>query len=445
VIGPDGQPVAGATVLIRPSGETFPIPVARQTTGADGRYILERVPPGRQTIRVSAKEYALTTRDYMLAKAEHVTGVDFQLSSGLSIRGVVRDTNGNPVEKVSVNAFPTSGEIGAMRHATTDESGRFVVKNLAAGTYRINCYARNYRSRRGGPSVFTEAGTADVALVLEALSGPVTGVVGDQATGTPVPRFSIWTLGDQGSFTQKFSDREGRFRLRGRPAGRQSLLARTEDGRVSEIVTVELTPGGTPPPVELWVVPGASIVGRVLAPDGSPLEGASVEIVRTASPRGTVGRARTDRDGRFRCTGLQRERVVVRASHREWIEVEREVTPGGDPPEIELRLAADGATVTVTVVGGAGKSVAAVPVQFFRDGRLIQPNFVKEGPPRGKNMLESRRRLFLTDENGRHVRRFLPRGRYTIKVSVPEGHGSVAVDVEVGAAKSVTLRLAPRG
>jgi len=75
---------------------------------------------------------------------------------------------------------------------------------------------------------------------------------------------------------------------------------------------------------------------------------------------------------------------------------------------------------------------------------LIRPNTLKEKLPRGKNLLEARRGLYRTDENGRHVRRFLPRGRYTIEVSVPEGRGSIAVDVEAGAAKSVTLRLAPQ-
>ncbi|MBN2490382.1 MAG: carboxypeptidase regulatory-like domain-containing protein [Planctomycetes bacterium] len=446
VTGPDGQPVAGARVSVRPSGDTLPVPVARQTTGADGRYTLERVPPGRHTIHVSANEFAHATRDCTLEKPEPLNGVDFQLSSGLSIGGVVRDTNGHPVARVSVSASPASGAISAIGHATTDENGQFLVKNLAAGTYRISCFSPDYGPPMSGDrTVFAAAGTADVALVLEALSGAVTGVVSDRATGVPVPRFSVWIIKDGGSFQQKFSDRDGRFRLAGRPAGRQSLLATSEDGRVSEIATVELTPGGTPAPVELWLVPGTSIQGRVLAPDGSPVERAGVEVVRTSSPRGTVGRAATDRDGWFRCIGLRQERVIVRASHPEWVEVEKEVTPGNALPEVELRLAADGATVTVTVVDGAGKPVASVPVQFSRDGRLMQPDYFKDKPPPGTDPRGANQRLLQTDENGRHVRRFLPRGRYTIEVDVSEGRGSVAVDVEIGATTAVTLRLAPRG
>ena len=370
--------------------------------------------------------------------------MDFQLSSGLSIGGVVRDTNGSPVAGAWVSASPASHAIAVMRQATTDQNGQFLVKNLVSGTYRISCFTRNHRTGQGDRTVFAAAGTDNVVLVLEALSGPVTGVVVDRATGVPVPRFLVWIVSDAGSFEQKFTDRDGCFRLRKTPAGRLSLLATTEDGRVSELVTVELTPGNTPPPVELWLVPGASIQGRVLAPDGSPVR-AAIEVMRTSPPRGTVGRAETDRDGRFRCTGLGRERVLVRASHPDWVEVEKEVTPGDDQPEVELRLAAGGATVTVTVLDGAGKPVVAAPVQFFRDGRLMQPNYLKDRPPSGTDPGGMNLRLYQTDENGRLIRRFLPRGRYRIEVDTSEGRGSVAVDVELGATKAVTIRLAPRG
>ena len=119
-------------------------------TGADeeGRYALQALPPGRYIIQAELRSegYAATyfndkpsydRADVIdIAGREDVTDVHFGLSIGGTISGTVLDVaTGIPVVGVEISA--SHEETGAWSGTRTDSDGRYVLRGLGAGEYRI--------------------------------------------------------------------------------------------------------------------------------------------------------------------------------------------------------------------------------------------------------------------------------------------------------------------
>ena len=122
------------------------------------------------------------------------------------------------------------------------------------------------------------------------------------------------------------SDAEGRFELAGVPAGSLRVKASAKGYLPSAEERVEVVEGGAVRGVHLALDPGGSIAGRVLDPDGSPVEGVPVKVEfdrahmvgleALAALRGAEGDGTSGPDGRFSIGGLGRGPFVVSAEHR---------------------------------------------------------------------------------------------------------------------------------
>ena len=110
------------------------------------------------------------------------------------------------------------------------------------------------------------------------------------------------------------SDAEGRFELRHVPAGLATLVARLDGRLESAPLQLQVSEGGERGGVELVLVPGARVAGKVRWPDGRPAAGVQVDVRfdKTAMMgmaamnmgRGAEGTGRADETGRFEVTGL---------------------------------------------------------------------------------------------------------------------------------------------
>ena len=73
-------------------------------------------------------------------------------ASGVRVSGrVITDTNA-PIAGARVMLFPAgprNGPFGPPPQALTDEDGRFVLKGVASGDYRMTAIPRNRAGRRG--------------------------------------------------------------------------------------------------------------------------------------------------------------------------------------------------------------------------------------------------------------------------------------------------------
>lgn len=132
-------PVAGALVTARagawvsyrpltPSAAAFGIDAAR--TDASGAFVLRQLPREAVTVRVRATGYLPAT-----AVAQPHDGIlDFELSTGATVRGQLVDADGLATDGVVVLWYPLSAE---RRSAAATAQGGFAFEQVAGGRYRL--------------------------------------------------------------------------------------------------------------------------------------------------------------------------------------------------------------------------------------------------------------------------------------------------------------------
>ncbi|GJM20850.1 MAG: hypothetical protein DHS20C15_07650 [Planctomycetota bacterium] len=171
------------TVLLALSGNAVAQNYTRTTTDAAGRFRIEGLVAGRQSLDVSAEGMQARSVSGLETTVGQSLDVGvITLDDGASIAGVVLTERGDPVEGASVrvssmarmivtemsdDARPQLGREWQLR-ATTDENGQFELSGLGSGQFTVHANADGYASAEQ-PNV--ASGTHDVRLVVGSLSG----------------------------------------------------------------------------------------------------------------------------------------------------------------------------------------------------------------------------------------------------------------------------------
>jgi protocatechuate 3,4-dioxygenase beta subunit len=148
-----GNAIEKAVVLAEYIG---PFRFARRVeTDAQGNYILEKLIPGLYVVRAEAKEYLPEfykdadifeqSTPVRLTENEKKEGIDFSLSPGATISGLVsRESDNTPIAGAHVVAIlVVRPEV--KHNAVTDEKGNYIINSLSAGTYAVFAEAAGYK------------------------------------------------------------------------------------------------------------------------------------------------------------------------------------------------------------------------------------------------------------------------------------------------------------
>ncbi|MBI4508875.1 MAG: carboxypeptidase regulatory-like domain-containing protein [Deltaproteobacteria bacterium] len=298
-----GEPVLGADVQARSRGVLAGVTLA----GEQGQYRLERF-TGEVLLRASAPGRRSVERRVIVGKEHEGAEIrqDFVLATAtLIVEGRVEDPMRRPVSGAQV---VIAGDQGPRASTTTGEDGRFSLRGLASGTYRIEVKHDSFPPATV-PRV--TSGSSDVDVVL-AFGGGIAGEVRDAQSRRPISSFSVAGEGPTGSrFSRSFSG--GEYTVVPLIAGPWTLTF-SASGYASRVLSLEVPEGREPRVVTVQGVRvelslGGTIAGTVYTTHGEPLSGATVE--------GGGAKGTTDSRGLFRLKGVAPGDVTLSARHPE--------------------------------------------------------------------------------------------------------------------------------
>ncbi|HEX7154902.1 MAG TPA: carboxypeptidase-like regulatory domain-containing protein [Thermoanaerobaculia bacterium] len=359
VLTPGGQPAAAARVALR--GMLTPERMLeREVAGAtrtdgEGRYRLEGVPSGPQSLAASQEGYQSAIRELTVQPGQNQ--LDFRLGEGFAIGGRVTDSGGAPLGGVAVSLL-TSGP-GATQNETSAGDGSFRFSGVAPGRFIVSAQKQGYATARQELQLVDRA-IEDLDLQLRQGGGVIAGqILG--LTARDLPQLQITAmkrpLAGMDGLRDGRANEQFAYRIEGVFPGEWSVTARLPSGRETRR-DVTIAAGAADVQVDLEFEPGVTLSGRVQR-RGQPVSAATVEARGAAGT--SSGSATTDGNGSFRIEGLQPDtHSVIVTVLRSGLRHERTVTLTSDQSiDIDVPVArlsgyvvdaATGAPVTGAIV-----------------------------------------------------------------------------------------------
>lgn len=278
VVGPGGEPVAGAVVVLGRAESSSNDPTAR--TDARGGFALENCDAGPGYLTVEAEGFAPQEREVVVADEGETATPAFALEPGSTIRVRVVDVQGRPVVGAYVAVDRWRERQSIRFRANTDAEGRAAWPGAPKDAVLFDVFLDGYMRARLVPLT---AGEERTIVLHPALT--ISGAVTDAKTGRPVPKFTVfqgrteedrdgvnWRRDEPAEFTEGRYVQSVDFPARGHhlrieapgyePA--ESRAFRSDEGATTQDFALEPRPG---------------LDGVVRLPDGRPAAGAEVALV----------------------------------------------------------------------------------------------------------------------------------------------------------------------
>jgi protocatechuate 3,4-dioxygenase beta subunit len=236
---------------------------------------------------------------------DNVTNVDLRLEPGLTITGIVTDTNGKPLTNAEAQVSLLTERMGAGfgKPVRADAQGRFEIKALPTGRrYGVNVSAKGYGTANRGVTEGTEGQRLALERCELVLADQrIAGVVLDE-DDKPVAEANIHGYGEGQPSVSGKTDSKGRFAFDAVCAGQIRIQANTSTGGYGSAaaeggetnVTVRI--GSR----EEFTSSRSSIkiTGTVTDPEGKPAAKARVSLF----PSFSTAEKQADAEGRFTLT-----------------------------------------------------------------------------------------------------------------------------------------------
>jgi len=300
-----GQLVSGAQVFARNLGGNAGVrrynAAASGTTGPDGRFSMEGLPPGRYVLRASRDGYVNPNRGHRfsgniltLAPGQHEDDFVISITPGGIITGHITDENGKSIAHASIDVAQYSYESGhweSFNNTLSDRTGEYKIDGLVGGKYHIcvsvhsdqkpkeaekvrvrNCYL-NALDQAHAVAVEVQAGQqmGGIDITISPVHAVhVSGRVLDARTSQPAKRANVQLLGDDGNTSFNSVDLaakdHGSFQFPNVPPGAYVIVASFDaddpSGSLSGRTSVEVGEQNVSG-IELVMAPGVDVSGQV--------------------------------------------------------------------------------------------------------------------------------------------------------------------------------------
>jgi protocatechuate 3,4-dioxygenase beta subunit len=369
LLGADDAPVAGSLTVQELNGRAVGRSLAevlRAETGADGRFRLEKLPPGSHALGAVAAGYARTRVDFDVgARAAVVDVGDVLLETGLSIPGRVSDASGGPIPDAEITAFGPRGS--GMVEARSGPDGRFLLAGLVQATYWVRVGASGFGQIQRSVAV----GEEGVEFVLQA-AGAITGRVVDEG-GRPIDSYRVHAqplVDDARPRTTAVGSEDGRFSLDDVPAGTYIVQVTAPDREQATRSDIVVPAGRSVDVGTIRLAPGGMVRGTVADLQGMPVAGVTISVRLAADDYfdGSLAESLSDSTGAFEVRGVPAGACIAVGRHPDYApghSAPLEVVPGRGAVEARIQLAQGG-----RIEGSARK----------RDGGPVGPALVQLMP-----------------------------------------------------------------
>lgn len=346
--GDSGEGIAGVVIGANREGGS---PYYADPTRPDGTYEIFGLPAGNYEISIQDRvpgypqELPRPAGRRLTVGAEGVLdGVDFELTRGAILAGIVRDTEGLPVAGVTVLARNVEGRQNLADYHT-GEDGRFVFGAYAAGEeVRLSAERGPARSGLLGPFAAGAPGSDAIAIVLERdCTGIIAGTVVN-TSGQPIEcQVSAKATDPKMQFPVTApacaTDGFGNFVLADVCPGEYVVGIYKEGNHPQEAQKVRLDAGESVTGLKLIYDEGAlyAISGFVTDEQGNPVEGAHVQARAVFSEPLHIPEQSTDATGAFQFDGLPQGEYMLGAQAR-GLEGDGFVTTSAGATDVVLAL-----------------------------------------------------------------------------------------------------------
>jgi large repetitive protein len=374
LVDAEERPLAGRVAAQEFAGQPMPrslVELLRADTGADGRFRIEKVPPGSYALGAVAPRYSGRRVEAEVSGREGVIDLgDIALEPGLAIRGRVRTSSGAPVPDAQV----TTGGFDMMRGGTFSEArseadGSFVLAGLIPGPTRVNVRALGFASVNnkmmmpgGDPvDVILSAGGSVAGMVVEEGDRPVDSY---RVIASPV-KSNVW----EGRAEKSVGSTDGRFLLEDLAEETYVLQVLVPDRAPATVSGVRVSAGRTTDAGVIRVPRGGIVRGTVADTAGDPVLGATVKAygaAQAAMDWSEQLQTLSEPSGSFEIRGVPEGKRQVVATHPDYApaDVMVDVVAAKGPVEARLVLT-QGGRIEGSARKRDGTPLAGLPIMAY--------------------------------------------------------------------------------
>ncbi len=253
------------------------------TADANGKFEVDKLGANIWNVTASYEGFATSERHAIALAGKprlRTEPVIIKLGEEYHISGIVQDENRNPIAGAEINVARSKPRPVISAEAISDENGHFDVRGLQEGTYGLSAQAPGFSNGRAGR---VDANTTDLIMVLQ-VKGGVSGRV-TNATGQPITKFSLEILRTRPAtvmygltgLVHNIESSDGTYNIGNLDPGSYILLARA-DGMSATYSSGFSIQRDMVDGIDIPMLRGAIVSGRVVDGDGNPLAGAEISL-----------------------------------------------------------------------------------------------------------------------------------------------------------------------
>jgi protocatechuate 3,4-dioxygenase beta subunit len=325
VVDAEGRPLEGRVAGQELAGQTMPrslTELLRADAGADGRFRIERVPPGSYALGVVANRYSGRRIETDVAAADVDLG-DIALEEGLTVRGRVRTAAGAPIPDAEI----TTGGFDILKPSAyvqtrSEADGSYALAGLVPGPMRVNVRAFGFAPINAKT---VTPGPDPVDFILTA-GGSVSGLVVEDGD-RPIDAYRVVASAGkargpwEGRSEKSVGSADGRFVLEDLTEDTYVLQVVVPDRAPATVAGVRVVPGKTTDAGVIRVPRGGIVRGTVVDSSGDPVNGAMVKafgVTQDAMEWRDELQALSEPSGSFEIRGVPEGPRQLVASHPDY-------------------------------------------------------------------------------------------------------------------------------